>query len=212
MTVSIQVAEASDLPAVLALLDRSGLPRDGLAEHLGTTLAARENGAIVGCAAVEVYGSAALLRSVAVEVTRRGEGLGERLTEAALGLARERGVQEVFLLTETAAGFFPRFGFRSIERNAVPAIVQASVEFTSACPASAMVMVRTEGLSRDRVRRPTEELQRPVETRTRVPRSCGFSWGLFKAVGSAPHPPAVSPLHPLDGELLHPLMVSLSNH
>jgi amino-acid N-acetyltransferase len=46
----------------------------------------------------------------------------------------------VFLLTTTAEKFFPRFGFEQIAREDVPPSVQASVEFTSACPTSAIVM------------------------------------------------------------------------
>ena len=49
-------------------------------------------------------------------------------------------IKSVYLLTETAGGFFPRFGFRAIPRDAVDPAVQRSVELTSACPASALVM------------------------------------------------------------------------
>ena len=70
----------------------------------------------------------------------RGTGLGSRLTEAALRLSREFGVAEAYLLTETADLFFPRFGFRNIPRSRVPSSVRSSVEFTSACPASARAM------------------------------------------------------------------------
>ena len=35
---------------------------------------------------------------------------------------------------------FTSFGFEQIEGTAVPASVQASVEFTSACPSGAIVM------------------------------------------------------------------------
>ena len=38
------------------------------------------------------------------------------------------------LLTTTAERFFPGFGFERVERVDVPASVQASVEFRSACP------------------------------------------------------------------------------
>jgi choline dehydrogenase-like flavoprotein len=48
----------------------------------------------------------------------------------------------VFLLTTTAEGFFPRFGFEQITRDEVPPSVRGSVEFQSACPASAIVMRR----------------------------------------------------------------------
>jgi amino-acid N-acetyltransferase len=46
----------------------------------------------------------------------------------------------VFLLTTTAERFFPKFGFEQIARDEVPASVKASVEFRSACCASAIVM------------------------------------------------------------------------
>ena len=50
------------------------------------------------------------------------------------------GVTRVFLLTTTAATFFPRFGFREVARADVDAAVRDSVEFTTACPASAVAM------------------------------------------------------------------------
>jgi amino-acid N-acetyltransferase len=95
----------------------------------------------VGCAALELYGCVALLRSVAAARDLRGTGLGWRLTEAALELFRHLDVEEAYLLTETADLFFPRFGFRPILRSEVPRSIQRSVEFTSACPASARAMV-----------------------------------------------------------------------
>ena len=55
-------------------------------------------------------------------------------------LAEGRGVEAVFLLTTTAEAFFPKFGFEPMLARDVPASVQASVEFRSACPASAVVM------------------------------------------------------------------------
>jgi amino-acid N-acetyltransferase len=140
VTISIEPARTEDLPAVLALLESSGLPKDGLAEHLATTLVVRDDGRVVGSAALEVYDAAALLRSVAVAAALRGRGLGQRLVQAALDLARRRGVASVYLLTETAAGYFPRFGFRAIDRSAAPQAVQQSVEFALACPSSALAM------------------------------------------------------------------------
>jgi len=138
--VVLEPAKAEDARGILELLERSRLPLDGLMDHLATTIVARQDGRIVGSAALEMYQRAALLRSVAVDPALQGHGLGRGLTEAALRLARERGVVEVYLLTTTAATFFPKFGFRAITRDAVPAAVKTSVEFTTACPASATVM------------------------------------------------------------------------
>ncbi len=139
----ISPATPADLPAIFELLQRSALPRDGLDAHVATTLVARDANGLVGTAALELYGTAALLRSVAVAAEQRGRGLGAALTATALDLARRRGVRTVYLLTETAAEFFPRFGFRPVPRPAVDPAVLGSAEFTTACPASALVMART---------------------------------------------------------------------
>jgi amino-acid N-acetyltransferase len=136
----ISPATQGDLPAVLRLLEQQGLPPDGLAEHLNSALIAREGDTIVGSAAIEFYGTAGLLRSVAVDPAYRGQGLGAELVRAAIDLARRRGLQQLYLLTTTAEGYFPRFGFQAIPRDSVAPEVQQSVEFTSACPASALVM------------------------------------------------------------------------
>lgn len=139
----IDNAQPDDLPALLALLERSGLPQEGLADHVATALVARDEQHIIGSAALEIYGSAALLRSVAVDAERRGVGLGQQLVKAALDLAHKHGVGEVYLLTETAAEFFPRQGFRPIARDEVNPAIHQSVEWSCVCPTSAQALTLT---------------------------------------------------------------------
>ena len=129
-----------DLPQIRALLERLHLPRAGVDDHLSTMLVAREGELIVGTAGLELYADGALLRSVAVEPRWQGRQLGHQLTDAALRLATTSGASTVFLLTTTAERFFPKFGFEQIDREQVPPSVRESVEFQSACPASAIVM------------------------------------------------------------------------
>ena len=137
---TIEAATAGDLQQVHALLGRHHLPLAGVDDHLATMIVARDGARVVGTAALELYADGALLRSVAVDPSQQGRRLGHELTETALRLAEAHGAAAVFLLTTTAERFFPRFGFEPIPRAAVPASVQASIEFTSACPASAIVM------------------------------------------------------------------------
>lgn len=136
----IDFAARDDWPALSALLTECRLPVEGLEEHLPTTLVARAGGRLVASAALELYGAEALLRSVAVAGPYRGRGLGRRMVEGALDLARARGVVEVYLLTLTAAAFFERLGFDRVGRDAVPARVQQSLEFRALCPATAVAM------------------------------------------------------------------------
>ena len=141
--VTIERATPEDAVAILELLRANALPVDGLLDHLATALVARSLDRVVGSAALEVYDDGALLRSVAVDATQRGHGVGIRLTAAALDLAVTLRVPAVYLLTVTAEGYFPRFDFSRISRDEVPRGVQQSVEFRSACPASAVVMARS---------------------------------------------------------------------
>ena len=136
----IQPAEASDVPAVRRLLEAQHLPLDGVDEHVATMVVAKHGNSVVGAAAVVLYEGGALLRSVVVDPVVQGQGLGRRLSEAALNIARDQGIRTAFLLTTTAEQFFPKLGFETIIRGDVPASVQASIEFQSACPASAVVM------------------------------------------------------------------------
>ena len=138
--VQIEPATASDLAAMEALLAANQLPTAGLKDSIGTALVARVGSRTIGCAALEVYPSGVLLRSVAVDDAWRGRGIGHQLTSAGLELARSLGVEAAYLLTTTAGDFFPRFGFARVERADVPDDVKQSVEFRSACPTSALVM------------------------------------------------------------------------
>ena len=117
-----------------------GLPVDDVESHLGSAVVARHNGAVVGCAALELYSEGALLRSVAVSPELKGQGLGRRLTDEMIGLARALGTPALYLLTTTAQTYFPAFGFEEIDRAAAPPSVRVSVEFTGACPSAAIVM------------------------------------------------------------------------
>jgi amino-acid N-acetyltransferase len=136
----VRPARPEDYEAAAALLQESGLPLDGMREHLTHAFVAITQGAIVGFVAVEMHEDAALLRSLAVAPRHRGQRLGERLAEEALNIARDCGREDVYLLTETAAGFFPGFGFAVEDRALAPPALRSSVEFQSACPATAVLM------------------------------------------------------------------------
>lgn len=141
---TLRPATHDDLPRVQALLTENKLPLDGVEGCLDCFVVAEHDGTLVGVAGTEHCGAGehALLRSVAVADAWKGKGLGRALVTRAIADAEARGAQALYLLTTTAEHYFPSFGFRQTERAAVPAAVQATVEFASACPASAVVMVR----------------------------------------------------------------------
>lgn len=141
---AVETGAPGDRLAMAALLSAAGLPVEGLADAR-ELLVARDGDAVVGCAAIEIYEGGGLLRSVAVAPAFRSTGLGRALVVAALARARTLNLPALFLLTTTAEGYFPRFGFEVIERGSVPDSVRRSVEFTSACPSTAVVMSKVLG-------------------------------------------------------------------
>jgi amino-acid N-acetyltransferase len=138
----VRQACAGDLPALRELLSLCGLPVDGVAGNPDAFLVAFDEGGLTGSVGLEPCGADGLLRSLAVHPDYRGRGLGARLTRRALQEARRLGLRRVFLLTETASEYFPRFEFRPVSRQQAPSAVQASVEFASACPETAICMER----------------------------------------------------------------------
>lgn len=139
--VIVRTARAADLDEARGLLARASLPTAGLEEQFGPAYAVAESeGTVVGVVGVERHGPYGLLRSAAIDPAWRGQGIGEALTRNRLAWATAVGMQAVYLLTETAADWFPRFGFTRVARDDVPPEIAASSEFAHLCPASAVVM------------------------------------------------------------------------
>ena len=135
----LRPAEYDRLAAMLAA---EGLPADDLRCAYNRFYALEDGGAVLGYAGLERREGAALLRSVVVAPPRRGNGIGRRLTEALLEEAAALGHAELHLLTQTAAEFFERLGFERVAREEAPAGIAASAQFTTLCPASAVLMRR----------------------------------------------------------------------
>jgi amino-acid N-acetyltransferase len=139
---TLRAARADDLPAVERLLTASDLPVVGVADAILTFVVAEHRGEVVGVAGLELCCDNGLLRSVAVAPAWQKQGLARALVSRVIAEAEERRLHAMYLLTTTAAHYFPKFGFAETTRASVPPDVAATEEFKSACPASAVVMVR----------------------------------------------------------------------
>ncbi|MCB9832599.1 MAG: GNAT family N-acetyltransferase [Planctomycetes bacterium] len=109
--VTIGPAKPGDAATIAAFLEAQGLPGAGVADHLGDFILARDDGRLVACVGLERHAEQALLRSLAVLPGHRGRGLGRRLAREALDRAARKGVERVWLMTETAIGLFASMGF-----------------------------------------------------------------------------------------------------
>jgi amino-acid N-acetyltransferase len=136
----MRTATTNDLPAVQQLLEANRLPTAGVQDHLEHYLLVYAGDGLIACAGLELHDRAGLLRSVVVIEQQRSTGLGEKLVRAILEQAKSNHLSSVHLLTETAADYFPRFGFQIVAREALPKSLHASAEFRGACPDSAIAM------------------------------------------------------------------------
>ena len=136
-------AHPDGLVYVLTLLRESGLPVADVRSRPEAFHVAFDGDDPVGVGGIEVHGGTGLLRSVAVEREVRGEGVGAAICDALERRAAEDGVETLYLLTTTAAGFFAGWGYVETDRRAVPTAIRGTTEFRELCPDSATCMCKT---------------------------------------------------------------------
>ena len=116
-----------DIPAMQALVadevDKGViLPRtdDEIATNIRSYVLAKQAGYLVGYTALHVHSPRlAEIRSLIVDPTFRGQSVGRRMVEYALGEAEELGVSEVLSLTYLP-DFFAKLGFKEIAKETIP--------------------------------------------------------------------------------------------
>ena len=114
----IRRAKASDVNAITLLVKRYAgqsklLPRSSrdVKKYVSTFFVAVENGKLIGCASLDIYSrKMAEIRSLAVDESETGKGIGAALVDACLQKAKKRKVLEVMVVT-SADSFFRKLGF-----------------------------------------------------------------------------------------------------
>jgi len=140
----MQITEALHYrESIVALLSAEKLPVADLPATLENFLIARRGDELIGVAGIEIYGNYGLLRSLAVNPAHRNLGVASSLLSGIETLAKAKGLKQIYLLTETAPGYFEHKGYQKITRDEVSAEVQQSSEFGHVCPQSAIVMRKT---------------------------------------------------------------------
>jgi len=114
----ISPAKPSHVLALLEFIhpfvtDRILLPRteDELDDLIATGFVAERDGQIVGFCSLEVYSpKLGEIRSLAVDPSLQGKGIGKQLVERCIELAKSKGIREVMAITSTEQ-FFQSCGF-----------------------------------------------------------------------------------------------------
>ena len=141
----IRFATAADFTAILALLRSAGLPLVGIPQEGAGFFVAAHHGDVLGCVGLESHAAHGLLRSLVVAPSVRGTGVGAALVARAVAASRVRGDADCWLITESASGWFPRFGFRSESREALPDALTGAIDHHGVCPSSAVMLRRASG-------------------------------------------------------------------
>jgi amino-acid N-acetyltransferase len=111
----LMVRERPPQSGVVALLEAEGLPVSDLTEsHLEHFFFTGSDGAPSAIVGLELFGPDALLRSLVVSSTARSQGVGSALVLHAEGYAAAHQVRSLYLLTNTAEGYFEHRGYRRI--------------------------------------------------------------------------------------------------
>lgn len=138
---TIREARPTDLTGVLELLKSADLPTEDVPSVFGESFAlATDGSAIVGVAGVECHENLGLFRSVCVRPDQQGKGVAAALVRDRIQWAKNSGIEELYLLTLSAADYFGRYGFETITRADVPKKMLETYEFSALCPDGATVM------------------------------------------------------------------------
>ena len=123
----VRNAKISDAKAIYSLIN-SYAERDRMLfrsmadiyENLQAFAVAELDGSVVGCCALQVvWSDLAEIKSLAVDESNRGSGVGKMLVAAAAERAAELGIAKVFALT-LDPGFFEKLGFEVNEKDGLP--------------------------------------------------------------------------------------------
>ena len=131
------------MPLWAEALAAEGLPTADLGDPGSGFFEFRDcGGALIGFAGLQQLDDVALLRSLVVLPEARAQANGTAIADWLVAEAARRGVSALFLLTNSAAPFFEKLGFRRVDRSEAPAAIASTAQFTSLCPASAVLMRR----------------------------------------------------------------------
>ena len=124
---------------VISLLQENKLPVSDL-DDTKNLFALVDGDRVIGTGGLEFFNDCALLRSLSVRKNWQGKGLGKTITRELEQICRARGIPEVYLLTETAEGFFNKEGYEVMDRVDAPLSIKNSSQFTTVCSSTGILM------------------------------------------------------------------------
>lgn len=123
----IRKATLKDAKSIQTIIDKFAkkdkmLPRSlsEIYENIRDFLICQDKGKIIGISAIHIlWENLAEIRSVAILQEYQYKGIGKKLVEQCLKEVKALGVKKIFALTYNPE-FFRKFGFKDIDKNALP--------------------------------------------------------------------------------------------
>ena len=89
-------------------------------ENLREFVVARQNGQVVGAAALHIdWADLAEIRTVVVDPSSQGRGIGKALIDKQIDVSKRLGLERVFVLTDRIE-WFTKLGFGPIDKSELP--------------------------------------------------------------------------------------------
>ena len=142
--ITYQFAQSGDGTRIIDLLEAVNLPTGDLRQPTWENfIVAHQAEQLVGVIGLERHGEFGLVRSLAVAKSARSAGLGAELLRRIASHARELGIVELGLITDSAPDFFKRHGYHAVARLNAPAALRETEQFRCICPDSAAIMLQS---------------------------------------------------------------------
>ncbi len=137
-----RTAKKKDLTDIKKILKQSNLPTKDCDSHADNFIVVEQEGEIIAAGGLEIYGALGLVRSIVVIPEYRGKGISRKILTILEDRAYDRGVNTLYLLTETAEKYFKNLGFSVKKRSETPEAIVKTKQFSDLCPSSATIMHR----------------------------------------------------------------------
>lgn len=124
----IELAKLRDYADITALLIESGVLVEVVPDHIGDCLVLRSGRNLVGVAQMRCVADTALGLCLVVRPGFRRMGLGKRLGQAMIEHCHLRGVQRLYVYSDTAPFYFRSLGFQPAVSDLVPETVSGLLD------------------------------------------------------------------------------------
>ncbi|OIJ11759.1 hypothetical protein BKP37_15050 [Anaerobacillus alkalilacustris] len=148
MGIVIRIATEKDLLPIQHLLAKASLSKRGIEQNIDNFLVVEDpNKKIIGTVGIEPIGKDGLLRSLVLTSENWNAKIGLNFIELAVSYGKQKGYENLYLLTNSSLPFFEYIGFEILDEDKIPVHLKQSEHFAQYVEGVTKVMsISTEKL------------------------------------------------------------------